>query len=294
VAKEVAKAASSALPAHLQGAVKEKFGNIDQSDLIMPRVGIIQATSKELDAYDNAKKGEFWHNVANESLGKVLRGIPILVRKSYVLWAPRNDDRGMLARSDDALHWNLPAGTEFEVQPKNSPHKVKYTLGETVHERVDGYPALSEFGSSIPGNSDSPPAAALTYAFLWFFPDYAHMSPAVILNTRSSAKRGKDLISKIEMKPVPSYGQMYDIGITQEQGDEGPYYNFSYVGAGYVEDEGLFQMAQGLYNNLKGAEWKANDESDEPPAEKGAGGDVRNREKAQKRGTGKADSEVPF
>lgn len=263
---------SNQLPAHLQGVQKSaKIGNIDSSDLVLPRVKLLQAVSPELDAFNDAKKGEFWHTIASQSLGTVLRGIPIVIRKSFVLWSPRGDDRGVLARANDGLKWDAPAGTEFTVKPKKSPHNVTYKLGETVHDRVDGLPALSEFGSSIPGDTNSPPAAALTYQILWYFPDLPGMSPAIMINTRSSVKAGKDLISKVDMRPVDHYAGAYQISIAKEVGDDGDFYNYRYAMDGYAsEDEYVF--AKQLFDRFGGADWKANDEDTSEDDAKAGGG----------------------
>lgn len=263
MAKNVAEAPKSNLPAHLQGGKQHQFGNIDSTDLIIPRVKLLQAISPEVTEQNDAKAGEFWHTIAAESMGKVIRGIPIIVRKSFVLWSPRNDDRGILARSTDGRVWDTP-NLEFTVKPKGSPNPVTYKLGTSVHDKTGDGPALSEFGSSIPGDANSPPAAALTYQMLWYYPDFPQFSPAIMINTRSSVKPAKALISRIDMMPIDSYGQMYDISIAQEQGDEGPYFNYKYVAAGFVEDEILFQQMAKLYEKFAATTWRANDETEEP------------------------------
>lgn len=259
---EVATKADNSLPAHLQGGKTAKIGNVDKTDLIIPRVKLMQMISPELEEFpDHAKAGEFFHTVLNQSMGKVLRGIPIVLRKTYVLWSPRNDDRGILARANDGLNWDN-AGMEFEVKPKGSPHNVKYKLGKTVHEKVDGAPALSEFGSSIPGDANSPPAAALTYQFLWYFPDFAELSPAIIINTRSSVKPAKGLLSKIDMRPVDHFAQVYNIGIAKEGPPTEPFYNYTYTADGYA-DEASYAVTKELFERFKESDWKANDEGDE-------------------------------
>lgn len=269
--------ADNALPAHLQGVAKTaKIGNVDSTDLIIPRVKLLQAISPELDAFNDAKKGGFWHTIANEMIGDgSIRAIPIFVRKSFVLWSPRGDDRGILARSNDGKTWDKPAGTEFTVKPKGSPHPVTYKLGEFVNERVNDLPALSEFGSSIPGDPNSPPAAALTYQIIWYFCDYPHLSPAIIINTRSSVKPAKDLLSKIEMRPVDHYYGAYSIGVTKETGDEGDFYNYSYKMDGYATEEEGVRTKQ-MFEHFKASDWRANDEGAED-ADKGNGGGGRSR-----------------
>lgn len=271
MSKEVATV-SNDLPDYLRDHVKTdvKMGNIDQSDMIIPRVKLLQALSPEVSEYDNAKAGSFWHTAAGEPMGDELIGIPIIVKKTYVLWAPRNDDRGILARASDGVHWDTP-GLEFTVKPKGSSHEITYRLGERVDERIDGQPALSEFGSSIPGDPQSVPAASLTYQWLWLFPDFLDYSPSIILNTRSSAKIAQRLINTLNIRPVEHYYCQVKIGVVQERSDDGPFYNYKYTSHGYAPKE-LAERAKELYEVFSASEWGANDES-EMDSDKGYSGD---------------------
>lgn len=255
------------LPAHLQGGRKAKVGNIDTSDMIIPRVKLLQAISPEVEAkMPGAETGVFWHTIAQQPLGATLRGIPLLIKKSHVLWSPRNDDRGILARASDGVHWDRGfENMSFEVKPKGSPHKITYNTGDNV--KASG---LAEFGSSIPGDPQSPPALALTYTMLWFFPDFDYLSPAVIINTRSSVKPAKALISNLDMSPVDHYGRYFLVGTTDEKGDEGPYKGYSYRGDGFVEDPDLYARMEQLFHQFSEVEWKANDEQEESAGSSGA------------------------
>ena len=100
---DVAKTNAS-MPAHLAQYQKASIGNVDSSDRIIPRIKLIQAISPELQDYPEAKAGQFWHAIAQQNLGPTIYSIPIVIRKSYVLWAPRGDDRGILARAMDGIH----------------------------------------------------------------------------------------------------------------------------------------------------------------------------------------------
>lgn len=263
---EVAKT-SSAVPDFLKGGKKAKLGNIDSSDLIIPRVKLLQAISPEVEAFENAKAGQFWHTIAGEVMGAELRIIPIVIRKSLALWAPRGDDRGVLARSSDCVNWDPGyENLEFEVKVKGQPKAITYHTKGNVAES-----GLADFGSSIPGDDNSKPAASLTYHLMVAFPDFIDMSPAIIINTRSSVKPAKNLISKIELRPVDHYAQVYKMGLTKEIGDEGPYYNYQYTADGYV-DEDQYAYAKGLYEKYGEADWKPNDEdADESDAGSGGG-----------------------
>lgn len=254
---EIAKRNDS-LPAHLQQYQKAKIGNIDSTDRIIPRIKLIQAISPELQDFPEAKAGQFWHTIAQENIGPVVRAIPIIIRKSYMLWAPRNDDRGILARALDGVHWE-PANAEFRVKPKGSPAEVVYKTAKTVAES-----GLADFGTSIPGDPNSPPAASLTYQMMWYLVDSPELSPSVIINTRSSIKPMQQLLSRIDSKPVAHYAQVYDIGSVQQKGAEGPYFNFTYTGAGFA-DEHHAKLCNELFESFSKGSWVANDESEDEP-----------------------------
>jgi hypothetical protein len=251
------------VPAHLQQYAKGRIGNIDSSDRIIPRIKLMQAISPELQDFPEAKAGQFWHTIAQQNIGPTLKAIPIVIRKSYVLWAPRNDDRGILARAMDGIHWD-PADAEFRVKPKGSPTEVVYRTAKTVAES-----GLDQFGTSIPGDPNSAPAASLTYNMMWFLPDFPELSPSIIINTRSSIKPMQQLLSRIDSKPVPHYCQLYDIGSVQQKGAEGPYFNFTYTGAGFA-DEAQAKMCSEMYEQFSKGGWVANDEAEDEPATAGA------------------------
>jgi len=253
MAQEVETARNN-IPDHLRGYQKAKIGNVDVTDQVIPRVKLLQAISPELTDFNNAKAGVFWHTIANENMGSELLGIPIVIKKSYVLWSPRDDSRGILARAMDGVHWDYP-GAEFTVKPKGSPTSVTYKLADTVAES-----GLDQFGTSIPGDPQSVPAASLTYNMLWYFPEFPELSPSVIINTRSSVKPMQQLLSKIDAKPVAHYVQMYKIGIVQQRGAEGPYFNYTYTSDGFA-DKDEAQITERLYERFADARWQANEES---------------------------------
>lgn len=249
---------NAGVPDYLREYKKTTIGNVDSSDRVIPRVKLIQAISPELQEFPEAKAGQFWHAVALQNLGPKVTAIPILINKSYVLWAPRGDERGILARARDGIHWDQP-NAEFTVRHRNSPNSVTYNTRKTVAESK-----LDQFGSSIPGDPNSAPAASLTYNMMWYLVDFPELSPSIIINTRSSVKPMQQLLSRIDSKPVPHYVQKYDIMSVQQKGAEGPYFNFSYIGAGFA-DESHAKICATMYESFSAGGWVASDESEEAP-----------------------------
>jgi len=248
----------SSLPAHLQGGKSTSFGKVDAKDLIVPRVKLMQATSPEMQTFDGIKIGDFFHNVLEESWGQSVRIIPIMRRKEIVLWAPRGDERGILARSRDCIHWDEGfANLKFEVKLKGVKDPVTYETKGNVAES-----GLSEFGSAIPGDAKSRPAASETQRMLFASPDHKDAGPFLVINTRTSLARAKGLITKIEMRPVDPWGQVYVMGTSNEKGDEGDYKNYTYTADGYAS-EADFNWARDLYLRFKDLDFGAADEHDD-------------------------------
>ncbi len=258
----VATTKESAVPAFLPRRATS-IGNVDQSDLILPRVKLLQAISPEVETFEAAKAGNFWHSIAEESLGTSVKIIPIVVRKSYVLWAPRGDQRGILARADDGINWDIQ--DDFKVKPKGSPKEVIWSTkaGTVAASRLD------QFGTSIPDDSRSVPAATLQYNILAYAPDYPDVSPFLVLNARSAIKPAKKLISKLELGQVDHFARVFELGRVQEQSADGPFWNYSYIAAGYV-DEDTFKITSALYERYKDLAVRANDTSDDAPFEGGS------------------------
>lgn len=277
----VIKQDAAHLPDFLKGGKTSKVGNITTSDLIIPRVKLLQAISPELTTFSGAKAGEFFHTIAGETLGPKLRVVPIIIRKSLVLWAPRNDSRGILARSRDCINWDPGyANMSYTVKPKGSPSDITYETKGNVMES-----GLAEFGSSIPGDMRSKPAASLTYNIMFHFLDFPDLSPAIVINTRSSIRAAQMLISKIEMRPVDHFAQIFEMSISQETSDDGPYFGYNYTGAGYV-DEAQYAMTKATFDKFKEAEWSANDENDES-ADVSSGGTKNTRSEVSEKNKGK-------
>lgn len=265
--QEVAVQNDQMIPAHLRDAGKQSLGNIDHSDLIIPRIKLLQAISPELESHEHAKAGRFWHTLAEEVMtgadGEHLPFVPIMVRKSYTLWAPRNDDRMILARAPDGIHWDNRE--VFTVQPKGASGPVTW---DTTAGTVAGS-GLDQFGTSIPGDKQSAPAASLTYEILAYFPDHPDLSPSVIVNTRSAVKKARSLISKIEMRPVAHYGQVFKMSATKEKGAEGPYFGYAYTSDGFVQDPALFERLKQMYESFSKGAWRANEMADDEPTPSG-------------------------
>ena len=234
-----------AAPDFMKQYAGEGAENIANSEVEIPRIKLIQALSPELQEQDDLKQGEFWHTVAEQSLGKSLNIVPLYIAQVYILWNPREGGGGILARADDGVHWSPNSG-EFSVKINKGTKTVTWKMAPTVAAS-----RLAEWGTYDPDNDKSQPAATKMYNVVAFLPDFPELSPCVITLQRSAIKVARRFLGKLKITRAPSYGQVFTVSSTQEQGDQGPYWNYKLSSNGFVTDENAFNHYRGLYEQFK-------------------------------------------
>jgi hypothetical protein len=257
------------LPAHLRN-MEQYAGmgteNIGTDDIEVPRLKLLQAISPEVQEGDH-KPGAIYHTVAEESLGQQVEIIPVFVDIRYILWRPRHEGGGILARADDGVHWNKRE--DFEVQPFKDNKKKRVTWSTksgTVKKS-----GLAEWGSMDPEDPDSAPAANLMYNVVCLMPEFPEYSPAVLTFQRSQIKVAKKFLGKLKIAQAPSFALRFLVeGIKTQNPDGQDYFNFKVTGNGFVEDEDMFNRAYSLYQHFKSEGLQIKDEEsmqeDEPEA----------------------------
>ena len=212
----------------------------------VPRIKLIQKISPELDTYNDLKAGDFFHSILEESLGTELRVCPIYVDERYILWRPQEDaGGGILARADDGIHWS-PANAEFAVKLKGGT-EVTWRTAKTVAQS-----GLANWGSSNPGDSNSPPAATKMFNIVVTFPDKPDLPPAVITLQRSSVGVGKKLMGKLKITRAPSFGLIFKVtGVSDTNKAGQSFLNYSFISDGTVTVEGFYRSNFEYYKMFK-------------------------------------------
>lgn len=245
---------NAGVPDYLQGGNYQNEDNFDSSDVSIPRIKLLQGTSPEVDEYDDAKSGVFWHTGLDVPLGEEFRFIVADRRKKVLLMPPINDSNynGPLARADDAITWDQTG--EWQVRIKNVKQPVTWVIDDLNVEKS----GLLKFGSSIPDDEDSPPAATLFYDYLIYLPDHPDMGMAVLSCARTQIKKcKKGLNDKIKMHSDngrPMQALVFKCKSVEDVADGQEFKNLMFTSAGFVQDKALFdQMREyvGALSNLK-------------------------------------------
>lgn len=219
------------MPEHLKQYAGKGTENLGQGDYEMPRIKLLQGLSEELQAFDGLKSGEFFHTLAEKGLGSKLRITPLYISKRYVLWNPRHNGGGILARSDDAVNWNPPTG-EFDVKLyKDRDVRAVWKLAPTVAGS-----GLAAWGSYDPKDPKSQPAATEVYVYVVDLPDFPEYSPVAMMLQRTALGPAKKLNGKLNISQAPIFGRIFEMeSFIDDRGGQ-KFNNYRFTSAGFVED----------------------------------------------------------
>ena len=224
--------AKTQLPAFVQEHAR--LGGVDVGNLEMPRLKLLQAASRELTEFNNAKQGEFWHSLIDESFGSTVRICPIYIDWRFILWRPRESGGGILARADDGKHWT-PADIEFMIKLEGG-HEVKWRTARTVAAS-----GLDKRGSYNPSDPNSPPAATRMYSVVCSFPDRQDSPPAVVTLQRATSKAATNLIGILKGQRAPSFGLIFEMTSFKDKSRSGEFYNYAFEMVGPVEQKPFYE-----------------------------------------------------
>jgi hypothetical protein len=246
---ELTKPEPNGVPAWMRAAsTGATFGNIDASDLKPPRLMVLAGQSPAvMDGTPGAVPGNFWMSILNLNLGQSVTGTPILLRKTYQLWAPKTpglDQKGPLASASDGIHWDVPDQV-FEVRFPGNPKTYKWHVKKTVFENK-----MHKFGSSMDDDPKSKPAATLTYDVLWLIDlPNGGKQLCVFTNARTGIGPTQNFISTTRAQGVDQYFQRYRIVVQRKTGPTGdPYFTYEYQYIGTIRDEKEGQETRALYD----------------------------------------------
>ena len=237
------------LPSFMRGDAGAGTDSIKMEDLETPRLKLMQGLSPELEEFDGLRPGFFFHPAAEWIFDEPFRAVPLFMDRRYILWNPRDNGGGILARADDGIHWS-PGQGEFEVtlDKKDGGHKVMWRLAKTVQQS-----GLAKWGTMNPSDPNSPPAATLMFNYLLAFPDHPELMPAILTFQRSAIKSGRKFNTKIKTNRAPLYGTIWEFSSFKDTNSRGQeFHNINVRGAGLVEDEGLYNLYKGLHQQYSG------------------------------------------
>lgn len=229
------------VPEHLREHAGEGIETLGSDAFGVPLIKLMQALSPELEDHDDMKQGHYLNTVTQTNLGVEFLIVPVWVSQSAMLWRPRKDGGGILARADDGINWDQP-NTEFDV--KVDGRSVTWNTGKNVPAS-----GLLNFGSEAPGSKR--PAATRYINVVCYLPEHPDSPPAILPFSRTGYKAGTKLNQQLAGGGAPSWGRVFQISSKKESGAEGDYYVPTVKAMGFVNDEATTRVTKAMYEQFK-------------------------------------------
>jgi hypothetical protein len=223
---------------------------IEAGDVETPRISLLQALSPEVEKF-SAKQGNFWHNILQQDLGSSLDMVLVHVEKTAVLWRPRAEGGGILARQV-GNRWE-PSNAKFEIN----------VGGRTVVLDTKG--SVAESGL-LNWQGTNPPPGTLMYNFVMYLPARPDASPAVMTFSKTSLQPAKRMLSALKIGGKPAFGLSYTMTSEKVSNQKGSFYipKFTMTGVTSQEDcERYFEMSKIFSNRTIGISEREQGEGDD-------------------------------
>lgn len=226
----VATVGAVALPDYMKKYAGAGGEHADASKLEIPRIQLLQALSPQVESGE-MKAGSFFHSVTEEELPPEMVMIPLLFRSQFILWNPRENGGGILARADDGKHWT-PPDAEFSVKIDKKT-TVTWKTKPTVQES-----GLANWGTYNPNDAQSQPAATEMYVFLVVFPERPDLGVAALSLQRSQISPARKLLTALKLTDYPFFGQKFVMkSVSDTNSNNQDFRNFKFVKAGLVSEQ---------------------------------------------------------
>lgn len=240
------------LPDYLQGYDGPTGDeNIDQADITIPRLKIGQAISDEVKN-GALKEGALFLNVIGDAIWNPGDApLPVLIvaqSKEYILWNPREDGGGILARAKPVVEkgikrykWDNP-NEEFVVKVGGKIRAV-WATKQYIDEDE-----LNKWGSEIPGDKESGIAATAHHNYLVMLPTHMNIVAAISMS-RTAVKVANALNAAIKMgdRRYPLPVRRFNIVTVDDVNDNGDTFkNWSFKPNGYLGREDSVTAAAAL------------------------------------------------
>lgn len=209
------------------------FGNMDTDDITIARLKLTQGMSPECKPEGGSHpQGQWYQTTAARTLGTELIIVPINFRKTVELWDSRDSGGGILARSNDGIHWDKPHHV-FEIRNRNGKLIRVDTKGSV---KASG---LTEFGTSDPENPNSAPMASVTYRYSVYLEDYAALGTSLLIISRTALRHARAFNDRINARRVggtPFFAQRYALRVGTEKKGPNSWFVPTFENAGDLED----------------------------------------------------------
>lgn len=199
--------------------------NVEMSDVVIPRIELVQALSKclkESDAnfIEGIKQGEMYNTVTRENYGPAIKVVPVLFKKEYLAWRDQAQGGGFAGA--------YPTAAECQARIDQEEKPEEWEATETSQQLVM---VVKQDGSS---------------------------EEAVVSMNKTKLKVSKNWNSLIRLNGNDRFSRMYLLHSVDETNTKNQdYKNFSVMNAGFPPAD-IYKKAEALYDAVRSGSRKMN------------------------------------
>ena len=189
---------------------------VTSSDMILPRIDVIQALSPQIKKSDpafipGAEQGQIFNTVTGQIYGSSAVFIPVMFRKEYTVWKLRKAGGGFCGA------YKTMGEAEQAVMGMQNPADY-----EAVESHQHFCLIMSDTG----------------------------IEEAVFSMTKSKLKVSRALNTLVQIAGVDRFAKAYRMDAVEASSDKGDFWSFKVHPEGYVSQD-LYQRGKGLYELIK-------------------------------------------
>lgn len=215
------------------GGPQPGMEDVEQTDILMPRLGLCQSLSPQRRKGDPAhipglEEGQLFNSVTQEIYGVEIKLIALFFFKNRTKFLPIDTGGGIDCTSANAID-------QGRLHPTGCASCQYSSFGN---------------GSLDPIKSQEPPLCTLFHNYMAYLPDVDEPTPIAISYKSSGLKFSRELLSKVRISRAPMYAKWYDVTVFEQRDGNNMWFEKRLTPGSYVDEE-LFGQMDNLFKSLK-------------------------------------------
>lgn len=212
---------SQEVPAYIQQGSGRGSEEVKSSDMVLPRLEIVQALSPIKEAVEGAKEGYLFNSVTQEIIGADTYFVPVYYRMEYLVWKDQNKGGGFFGSFNSQL--------EAEARKKDA-----VAAGEDPND-IEIVDTPVQYGLRLTADGS--------------------IEQIVISMAKTKSKISRKWNAMIQIAGGDRFSRVYKVATFRDENKKGQkFYNYQVTPAGFTPER-VYREAEKLYDIFKAQDY---------------------------------------
>lgn len=205
------------LPSYMSQGTARGSEEVKASDIVLPRLEIVQALSPIKETNDDAREGHLFNSVTQEVLGELIYFVPVYYRMEYLVWKDQDQGGGFFG--------------SFNSQKEAEERKAQAVSEGENPEHIEIVDTPVQYGLRIAEGGD--------------------IEQIVISMAKTKSKVSRKWNAMIQIAGGDRFSRVYKIATFRDENKKGQkFFNYVVQPAGYTPER-VYHEAEKMYDVLK-------------------------------------------